>query len=362
MIKVACVLSEVDYTTIPIDNFLALDPKFVKRTLVVLNTDYKKVRRVVDSKNLNCKDVEIKCFENYRFYFAKCVVFLLFLSKSSFDILHSHHSLSALLASVSSLFNKRTKHIVTIHSQFSKYRLLVKFCFYFSMLISKKIIANSYETKKYIFKAYPNRKTSVIYNGSMVYQDNTQTMISCQDKFCIGTVSRLTPVKDHSTLIKAYFNFCSEHDLDDDTRLVIVGDGELRGELTRLAIDLGIENKVIFRGMLKRSEAMRVLSHLDIFVVSSLYEGFCNAMVEAMFLRVPIIATKIPVLEEVLGVNNGLMFKVGSDKELSNLIGEFYANNISINTEGAFMRANDFFTILASSKKHQKIYKNTVTV
>ena len=62
-----------------------------------------------------------------------------------------------------------------------------------------------------------------------------------------------------------------------------------------------------------------MLHEIDIFVVSSKFEGFCNAMVEAMMAGCMIVSTNIQPLPEVLGgKNNGILYKVGDYKTLAN--------------------------------------------
>ena len=72
-------------------------------------------------------------------------------------------------------------------------------------------------------------------------------------------------------------------------------------------------------GSLNRNDVYKMLHEIDIFVVSSKFEGFCNAMVEAMMAGCMIVSTNIQPLPEVLGgKNNGILYKVGDYKTLAN--------------------------------------------
>ncbi|MGB3642223.1 MAG: glycosyltransferase [Rivularia sp. (in: cyanobacteria)] len=74
--------------------------------------------------------------------------------------------------------------------------------------------------------------------------------------------------------------------------LELVGDGELRQDLENKVADLGLENNVNFHGWMKREQASKLLCECDVFVMPSLREAGGNAVLEAMALGLPVIATK----------------------------------------------------------------------
>jgi len=74
--------------------------------------------------------------------------------------------------------------------------------------------------------------------------------------------------------------------------LVLVGDGTERDSLRRTAVGAGVSERVVFTGFLRNPHA--VLARADVFVLPSRYEGFPNALVEAMALERPCIATRCP--------------------------------------------------------------------
>jgi glycosyltransferase involved in cell wall biosynthesis len=75
-------------------------------------------------------------------------------------------------------------------------------------------------------------------------------------------------------------------------RLLMIGDGEFKGDLKKQAEELGIRDKVDFIGVKKNPFAY--MARCDLFVLSSLYEGFPNVLVEAMALGLPVISTNCP--------------------------------------------------------------------
>jgi len=104
----------------------------------------------------------------------------------------------------------------------------------------------------------------------------------------IGTVGRLFDShKRHSDLIAAFRSLC---DRRDDLRLLIVGEGPDRGMLERLAGELGLTGRVIFTGY--QADTRPFYTVMDIFALPSAHEAFGLVLVEAMFARVPVVASR----------------------------------------------------------------------
>lgn len=112
----------------------------------------------------------------------------------------------------------------------------------------------------------------------------------------LGIVSRLDPIKDHSTLFRAFAYIREEFH---SARLVVVGDGVLSAELRRLAEALHLQEAIDFRG--SRTDIPEQLGELDLFVYATTQnEGFGTVLVEAMAAGVPIVCTEVGPCREVL--------------------------------------------------------------
>jgi len=104
----------------------------------------------------------------------------------------------------------------------------------------------------------------------------------------IGSVGRLTRLKDQAGLIRA---FRLVHEAEPDAVMVFIGDGELRSELQRAAMAEGVAESVHFLG--DRSDVRELLQGLELFALSSLSEGYSMALLEACASALPIVATDV---------------------------------------------------------------------
>lgn len=115
------------------------------------------------------------------------------------------------------------------------------------------------------------------------------------DAYLVGTVGRLCEEKGYSILISAAEKVIQQIH---NAYLVIVGAGELKESLQAHAKALHIDEHVIFTG--PRSDIEILLSGMDLFVCSSLWEGLSTAVLEAMAAGVPVLATDIPGNRELI--------------------------------------------------------------
>jgi glycosyltransferase involved in cell wall biosynthesis len=127
-------------------------------------------------------------------------------------------------------------------------------------------------------------------------------------------VGRLTTAKDLGTAIAAV-------SLVPDARLVIVGDGPDRPELERAVAASAASERIEFRGSLPRDEALRVVAGAEAGLLSSAWENLPHSAVEALSLGVPVVATSVGGVPEVVrDGENGLLVPPGLPDELATAI------------------------------------------
>lgn len=142
----------------------------------------------------------------------------------------------------------------------------------------------------------PASKVTYVSNGVEVpdIARPTPALQSARPVLCIGTVAGLRPEKNIARLIRAFAQIKPRH----PSRLSIVGDGPLRAELQSLARDLGVENAVEFTGYLQNPAAR--LATFDLFALSSDTEQLPIALLEAMALGMPVVATRVGDVGDIL--------------------------------------------------------------
>lgn len=104
-----------------------------------------------------------------------------------------------------------------------------------------------------------------------------------------------------------------------NAHLMLIGEGELRGDLERQAERLGVTDRVHLPGY--RRDVPRLLHASDLFVLPSLYEGLPNVMLEAMAAGIPVVATSVNGVPEVIeeGVS-GLLIPPGNARHIQSAL------------------------------------------
>jgi glycosyltransferase involved in cell wall biosynthesis len=133
----------------------------------------------------------------------------------------------------------------------------------------------------------------------------------------IGAVGRMEEQKGHRYLLAAFAALRKMPELSvARTRLLIVGDGRQRAQTEELAANLGITEVCRFPGSIK--DLSEVYRAIDIFVMSSMWEGLSLAMLEAMAAGLPVISTKVGGAHDVLGDNlRGILVPEGDAEALA---------------------------------------------
>jgi glycosyltransferase involved in cell wall biosynthesis len=142
-------------------------------------------------------------------------------------------------------------------------------------------------------KLYPDN-IETIYNGHDITRIREQALKPLEEKErqyfakgpVIGTMGRLNYQKAQWHLIRALTEVKKHFP---DIRLIIQGEGELESYLKGLAEECGLKDQVIFTGFV--NNPFRVLGRCDAMVLPSCFEGFPNALIEALALGLPCIST-----------------------------------------------------------------------
>jgi glycosyltransferase involved in cell wall biosynthesis len=249
------------------------------------------------------------------------------LKEERIDVIHCHQYTPWVYAVIAAI-GMHKKVIFTEHGRFypdsrSWKRRIVNPML---LLFTHSVSAISKATKQALvdYEFFPAHKVEVIYNGIKALQlIDEQDVIALKqelsirpDDIVLGTVARLDPIKNHAMMLNAFSIITREYT---NTKLVIVGDGELNAELKAQCKKLSISDRVIFTGYITKPS--RYIQLFDIFLLSSLSEGTSMTLLEAMSLAKPCVVTDAGGNSEiVLSHINGVVTENG--------VSEFFANGI----------------------------------
>jgi glycosyltransferase involved in cell wall biosynthesis len=146
--------------------------------------------------------------------------------------------------------------------------------------------------------AGPRAVQQVIYNGVEPPPAPTRTPLEGFDAdpglFNIGVIGRLVPVKGHAHLLRAVGRLRENANV----RLYVFGEGPLERDCRRLVEAEGLDSIVRFMGF--RADVQQYLPRLDLLAMPSLHEGLPFTLLEAMYQRVPVVASNVGGLAETI--------------------------------------------------------------
>lgn len=156
------------------------------------------------------------------------------------------------------------------------------------------------------------------------------------DDFVFGTVARLDLTKDTMMLARAFAAIALPRQ-NPKLKLLIVGDGEQRARLEEFVAMLGLNRIVIFAGM--RRDVPRLLRAMDVFALSSVSEGLPLTVLEAMAARLPVVATNVGALPELVEEGRtGFLVPIRHAAAMSDKFEAFLANRRLANILGEAAR------------------------
>lgn len=200
--------------------------------------------------------------------------------------------------------------------------------------LAHRILANSRAVREAALakEGFPAEKVALIYNGLDTGRfapvsdprPHRAALGLPEGAFVAGIASGFRPVKGVDVAIRG---FARLHANSPEAILLIAGDGPERPSLEALVRDLGLGPSVRFLGV--RSDMEAILPALDVFVLCSHSEGFSNAILEAMGMGLPVVASKvggnIEMVEE--GVS-GFLVSTGDDETLGKRLLELAENPV----------------------------------
>jgi len=144
-----------------------------------------------------------------------------------------------------------------------------------------------------------------------------------RDMFTFLNVASLNANKNHSDLLNA---FACVFKSNSKVQLKIGGDGPLRKQLEAQAKGLGLEEQIVFLGLLSRDMLLWEMQNCDAFVLSSIFETFGVVLIETLACGKPVVATKCGGPEDIVNRNNGILVPTKNVNALAEAMSNIYLN------------------------------------
>lgn len=318
-------------------------------------------------KEIEKLGIDLIALNNKRYHkFSLKIIIKLYrlMKKKHIHVVRTHKYRASLYGRLAAWLAGTPVIISSVHGNYRKdLRLERKIANKILSRITDKIIAVSESIKRDIVKhdKIDPSKILVIYNGidglkfdpSEKSKNIREKLLINTEDIVVGFVGRLVPAKGLEYLIGAISYLKEEFK---NIKLLIVGEGSLLIGLKDKARENGIHDRVIFTG--QRRDVPDILHSTDIFVMPSVAEGIPNALLEAMAMGKPIIATKVGGIPEIIEDGfNGLLVPPRDSGVLAAAIKTLMDNRQLATKIG--QTARDFaqnFSIKATAQKWELLY------
>lgn len=277
------------------------------------------------------------------------------IKKEKIDIIHLHSCLWAGLGAV--LIKKKSKVplIITEHSSYYaryKVRAIEKIMVKYVLDNADEVICVSKGLKN-IISSY-RRDISVIPNmvDFKSFNNSHKEKGEKIKGFTFLSLCYLNRNKGIDILIEAFAKYFKES----DSKLIIGGDGPERERLELLTNELGINDKVEFKGALSRKKVAKEMAECDVFILPSRYETFGVVLIEALASGKPVISTKNGGAEDIVTCDNGLIVGVDDIDQLGEAMKNIQNNYNQYNSEDIIKNCISKYSKEVVVEKIEEIY------
>ncbi len=186
--------------------------------------------------------------------------------------------------------------------------------------LAHHIVVSEASRETYLDHQVEPSRITVVRNGIFPLEPaapsaQTISAMGLSGRTVLLSVARFSAQKDHASLIRALPAITDRHP---SAVLLLVGSGEEQARVAALATDLGVSDAVRFLG--HRDDIADLNAIADLFVLPSLFEGLPLAVLEAMSLGVPVVATRIGGTVEALGEDHAFFAEPGHPASLADTI------------------------------------------
>ncbi len=233
---------------------------------------------------------------------------------------------------------------------------------FFCVLFAGKLVFLTAESADVVKRKFgwlgARKKIIIIPNGLDIDKFLPKDRSEMRDGFKIGMQSRLQPIKDHGTLLKA-FKLLKDRNPGVLLLLEIAGDGVTRDQIEKKIDELELRSNVKVLGMLDEPELVNFMQSLDIYVHATLGETLSNSIMQAMACGLPVVASNVWGVSNMICHNeNGILYKGGDPANLTDILEQLIRDDKRRKELGARAReyAAKYYSITAMQYNYGKIF------
>ena len=281
------------------------------------------------------------------------------LKKEKPDVIHTHRYLMQYAIPAAIMAGAKGR-VHTVHNvagkEFNKTARRLNNIFYKSFKVTpvalSELIADSIVEEYGIKK----EKIPVIFNGIDLSKCKVKESYDVKGNFKILHVGRFSEQKNHIGLLRAFSLFHSKYP---ESELWLVGDGELKAEAEKYVKDNGLEHSVKFLGLC--STVYSLLYDADMFILPSNFEGVPLTLIEAMGTGLPIAATAVGGVPDMLKDGESAVFCDNDISAICSSIEELYLNADKRARLGRLAKESSVkFSAEFTAKSYLDVYKEKI--
>ncbi len=298
----------------------------------------------------------------YKYDFRGILKIITLIKKGKYDVIHVHLFPADIFVALSSLFlSKNINYVFTEHNTYNRRRSrkVFKILDKFTYSRYSKIICISNQTRCSLINWIPivKKKTVVIPNGISIpdFVDFKFSEIY-YDVLFVGGLSRQKGVNfllEAISILKEKYNRY--------LKVAIVGDGPLKDELRKLCVKLKINNQVEFLGIQKNVN--NFMRSSKVFVLPSRWEGFGLVIIEAMSNMLPVIASNVGGIPEIIeNGKDGILLPPEDSETLAQAINDLLENKELREklSQAAYKKVKKEFSIKKYSVQILDLYRSLI--
>jgi glycosyltransferase involved in cell wall biosynthesis len=283
------------------------------------------------------------------------------LRREEIDLVHSHMYRAEVLGTRAAVAAGVPVIVATVHSSRVRPSSDVETLAALTPSMDRLIVPSESIRRKVVAEGRDAARFAIIPNGVDLSRFATPTVCAFRAEFAVpssapllGVVARLEPEKGHRFLIEAMPSVLRAAP---ETRLAVVGDGSESASLRALAHSLGVADRVLFTG--RRDDVSALTGDLTVAVLPSLREAQGISILEAMARRVPVVATAVGGIPEVItSGTDGLLVPPGDAAALADAIVRLLSDSALRDRIGAagYRTVVERYSIDAQVKRTEVVY------